>query len=262
MRLDLPVPSSRLPALAAVNSEPAEPTFRGLAHFANPLMKLLTKRDWRAQEKVPATGGVLFVSNHISKFDPIALGHYLIWSGRWPRFLGKVEIFRSLWVGWLARGCGQIPVERNTERAADALLAAREAIAAGKAVCIYPEGTITADPQEWPMTPRTGAARLALEVRCPVVPIGQWGANKVMPGKGRSIPRFFPRHTMHMLCGDPVDLSDLYDLERSPEVISIASYRMLEALKTLVAEVRGEPAPPDYWDMRLGKRVPPPRLQP
>ena len=47
---------------------------------------------------------------------------------------------------------------------------------------IYPEGTITGDPDLWPMVGKTGAARIALQTGCPVVPIGQWGAQDVMYG--------------------------------------------------------------------------------
>ena len=41
---------------------------------------------------------------------------------------------------------------------------------------VYPEGTITRDPGLWPMTGKSGAARIALETGCPVIPVGQWGA--------------------------------------------------------------------------------------
>lgn len=257
--MNLVPPSRPLPPLAAVNREPTERVFRALALAVNFLLRL-TARDWRHQERLPPVGGVLIVANHISKFDPLALGHFLIWSGRWPRFMGKVQLFRSPLIGWLARGCGQIPVERGTDRAADALLAARGAIAAGKAVCIYPEGTITADPDGWPMTPRTGAARLALGLRCPVIPVGQWGAHEIMPGKGRSIPWFFPRRTLRFALGEPVDLTDLYDLEATPEVVAEAGRRIIEAITALVAEVRGAVAPSEHWDIRAGRRLPLPRL--
>ena len=69
----------------------------------------------------------------------------------------------------------------------------RDAIAAiesGEAVVVYPEGTLTRDPALWPMTGKTGAARIALATGCPVIPMAQWGAQRVLAPYGkRSAPR-------------------------------------------------------------------------
>ena len=51
---------------------------------------------------VGETGGIIVVSNHISNFDPVALGHFLIWHGRWPRTLAKSELWQVPVIGWLA----------------------------------------------------------------------------------------------------------------------------------------------------------------
>ena len=72
-------------------------------------------------------------------------------------------------VGWFARECRQIPVVRHSEQAKDSLVHARAALEAGECVAIFPEGTITADPDGWPMTGRLGAARLALTTGDPGV---------------------------------------------------------------------------------------------
>ena len=50
----------------------------------------------------------------------------------------------------------------------------------GECVVVYPEGTITRDPDLWPMVGKSGAARIALATGCPVIPIGQWGAQEVL----------------------------------------------------------------------------------
>lgn len=76
-------------------------------------------------------------------------------------------------------------------------------------VVMYPEGTITADPLHWPMTGRTGAARLALETGVPVIPVGQWGPQEVMGYKEMTFPKLWPRKTMKLYCGTDVELSDL-----------------------------------------------------
>ena len=75
---------------------------------------------------------------------------------------------------------------------------------------VYPEGTITRDPDLWPMTGKSGAARIALATGCPVIPVGQWGAHQLLAPYSKK-PDLFPRKKIIVLAGDPVDLSDLLD---------------------------------------------------
>ncbi len=243
-------------SLSAANDAPAEPLFRALAQVAGPVLRVVTKQDWRDGDKLPRTGPVIVVTNHISNFDPVALGHFLIWHGRWPRALAKSELWHLPVVGWLARSLAQIPVERRTPRAGESLAAAAAALARGECVVIYPEGTITADPDGWPMTGHPGAARLALQTGVPVVPIGQWGPHLVMPGRRASVPRLLPRSTMHVLVGDPVDLGDLYDASDSPTAAAEGSLRIMDAITALVGELRQETPPKERYDRRAGKRIP------
>jgi 1-acyl-sn-glycerol-3-phosphate acyltransferase len=245
---------ARIP-LRMVIDEPGEPVLRRTIVVVAALMRTLTHIDWRQREKVPARGGVVFVVNHISNFDPLAYGHFLAWAGRWPRFLAKAEIFRVPGLGWIARHSGQIEVRRGGPEAAQSVEAAIAAVRAGRAVTIYPEGTITADPLTWPMTGRTGAARVALGARCPVIPIGQWGAQEVLPGKKLTWPRLFPRKTMRVIAGDPVDLADLYDRPLDEDVLAEATERILEAITDLVAQLRRESPPPGRWDPVAGRRL-------
>lgn len=240
--------------LKEVNTEDIEPVLRHVAGTLGRLVRVLTHQRWAGSEKVPKSGPAVFAVNHISNFDPLAYGHFLIWSGRYPRFLAKDEIFETPVLGWVARACGQIRVDRGTDRAIEAVHAANAALSEGKTVSVYPEGTITADPDGWPMQPRTGAARIALATRAPVIPVGQWGANHVMPGKKLTCPRLFPRKTMYVKAGDPVDLSDLYGRDDN-EALREASRRIIMAITDIVAEIRDETAPEGRWDMRHGARV-------
>jgi 1-acyl-sn-glycerol-3-phosphate acyltransferase len=245
----------RLP-LRVANPTPVQPAYRRLVLVGGWLMRRLTRQDWGPSDTLPKTGGVLVVANHISNFDPPVVAHYLVWNGRWPRALGKSEIWKVPLLGRLATACGQIRVERNTSRARDSLIHAEEALAAGECILIYPEGTRTADPDLWPMTARPGAARLALKTGCPVIPLGQWGAQDVMPGKKLTWPRVVPRRTMHMRLGEPVDLSDLVG-RSDPAAVALASRRIMAAVTALVAQARGEEPPADVFDPRVGRRVPP-----
>ncbi len=246
--------SARTP-LKVANPTPVQPTYRRLARFAGWLLRRITDQDWDGAEHLPRTGGAILVSNHISYADPPALAQYLIWHGRWPRALGKSDLWKVPVIGRLARATGQIPVERGTERARDALIHAQEALEAGELIIVYPEGTITADPDTWPMTARPGAARLALKTGYPVIPVGQWGANFIMPGKRPGWPRLWPRRTLIFRCGAPVDLSDLAGRTDSEAVVA-AGARIMDAVTALVAQIRRADPPENVYDIRVGARVP------
>ncbi|MGY4720885.1 lysophospholipid acyltransferase family protein [Naumannella cuiyingiana] len=243
--------------LDRVNTEPAEPGLRRTVGILAALLRRITRRDWRAQDKIPRSGPAIFVVNHISNFDPLAYGHYLAWSGRWPRFLAKDAIFRTPVLGAIARACGQIRVQRGAADGGTALAEAAAALGEGKSVTIYPEGTITADPEGWPMTGRTGAARLALETGAPVIPVGQWGAQEVLPGKRLTWPRLWPRRTMRLIAGDPVPLDDLRERPLDAGTLITATERITDAITGLVAQLRETEPPAGRWDLRLGRRVGP-----
>ena len=223
--------------------------YRLAVAIIRPLLMILTKRDWRGWEHLPETGGFVVAPNHISHVDPLAFAHYLYDSGRSPFFLGKESVFRVPVVGAILRGAQQIPVHRNTGQAVDAFRSAVAAVEEGKCVGVYPEGTLTRDPDLWPMVGKTGAARIALATRCPVVPVAQWGPQEILAPYSKRL-RLFPRKTMHVLAGPPVDLSDLYDRPLSAEVLREATERIMTAITVQLEQLRGEKAPPVRFDGR------------
>jgi len=236
--------------LSQANTEPGGRAIYATVGFLHLLLRPVTLRDWRDQHKLPRAGGVVVVANHISNVDPLALGQYLAFSGRWPRFLAKESLFRAPIVGSVVRACGQIPVQRNSAAAKDALAAAVAAVGRGEAVVVYPEGTITGDPGLWPMRGRTGAARIALQTGAPVVPVGQWGAQEIMYGRSLWPPRLFPRKTLRLKTGDPVALDDLRAAPVTAAMLSEATERIMSALTDLVAELRQEQPPANRFDPR------------
>jgi 1-acyl-sn-glycerol-3-phosphate acyltransferase len=248
--------AGRLRPLAEVNHEPGERALFRTVAVLNVIMVPFTKRDWRGQRKVPQTGGLIFAVNHISNADPLAIGQFIAYSGRWPRFLAKTSLFRLPIIGRVLQACGQIPVDRASRAAGDALTAAIRAVEEGRAVTIYPEGTITRDPQLWPMAGKTGAARIALETGCPVIPIGQWGAQEIMYGREIGFPRLLPRTTLRVEAGNPVDLDDLRDQPVTAAILTEATDRIMDAITALVADIRGEPAPAVRYDPRTQDQRP------
>lgn len=232
-------------------SEKAPFVYRIIYAIARVITRLLTRRHFSGEEHVPRSGAVLFVANHISNYDTLTLGEFVISSGRWPRFLGKSEIWKVPVLGWLATKARQIPVERSTERAKDSLVHAREALLEGGAVAIYPEGTITRDPEGWPMRSRHGAARLALATGAQVVPVAQLGAEQLLGGS-RIEPRkllSLRRRDVYVTAGAPVDLAGLpLTDEPTREHLEEATSRMTGAVSELYAALRGEPVPDLIWD--------------
>ena len=216
-----------------------------------PLMLLLTRRDWKGAENFPATGGFVVCPNHISHVDVFAFAHFLYDNGHPPFFLAKSGVFRLPILGRLVAAAQQIEVQRGTSHAVEAFSAAVAAVQEGKCVPIFPEGTLTRDPQMWPMAAKTGAARVALTTRCPVIPVAQWGPQEIQAPYVKEL-HLFPRKTMRMLAGPPVDLSDLYDRPLVAATLREATDRILDAITGQLETLRGEQAPPTRFDSRHG----------
>jgi 1-acyl-sn-glycerol-3-phosphate acyltransferase len=86
-----------------------------------PVMTVLTSKTWLKQDRIPATGPVILVPNHVSHFDPLVVAHYIFRSGRWPRFLGKASVWKVPIIGYLLTKTRQIPVERGSVEAVKSL---------------------------------------------------------------------------------------------------------------------------------------------
>ncbi|WP_445396352.1 lysophospholipid acyltransferase family protein [Streptomyces sp. LE64] len=223
--------------------------YRLAAALCKPPLVVLFKRDWRGTENIPASGGFITVVNHNSHVDPIAYAHFQYNTGRPPRFLAKHGLFRKGFVGAAMRGTGQIPVYRESTDALSAFRAAIDAVRRGECVAFYPEGTLTRDPDQWPMAGKTGAARVALTTRCPVIPVAQWGANLLLPPYATR-PRPWPRKTHRVLAGPPVDLSRFYGEEQTPELLKEVTEVIMAAVTAQLEVLRGEKAPATPYDPR------------
>jgi 1-acyl-sn-glycerol-3-phosphate acyltransferase len=214
-----------------------------------PLLLLLTKRRWRGGENIPESGGCVLAVNHISHLDPLTCGHFVYAWGRIVRFLTKAEVFDVPVVGRIVRSARQIPVYRLTRDASLSFRAAVEAVGQGECVVVYPEGTITRQPDLWPMTGKTGAARIALSSGVPVIPVAQWGAHTILPPYTKK-PLLLPRKTIAMTAGPPVALDDLREVPMTPEVLREATDRIMGDITGLLEEIRGEQAPAERFDPR------------
>jgi 1-acyl-sn-glycerol-3-phosphate acyltransferase len=212
-----------------------------------PVTSLLFKLRWRHLDRMPAPeqGGVIVAINHLSHADTVLMARLVWTSGRVPRFLIKAGVFDWPVIGRMMHGAGQIPVYRGTADAAQSLHEAVEALARGEAVVIYPEGTTTKDPDNWPMQAKTGIARLVLLTPdTPVVPIGQWGPHKM---GGFSLKRLGRRRPSLASAGEPLDLSRFRGKEPSQTLLREITDEIMGAVREQVAELRGEPAPAEFF---------------
>jgi len=121
----------------------------------------------------------------------------------------------------------------------------------GEAVVIYPEGTITRDPNLWPMGGKSGAVNVALSANVPLIPVAQWGAQEIMPPYEKKI-KLLPRKTVKVIAGPPLDLDDLREKPIDSAVLKIGTERLMRAIADLLSQLREEPAPVELltWGRR------------
>jgi len=235
--------------------EKVGPYMRFAVMLVYPLVSLLFRRRWIGLNRIPATGPAIVAVNHISYADPLIFARFIWDAGRVPRYLAKASLFTLPFpLGRIVTGAGQIPVHRDTADAAEALQHAVKALERGEVVLIYPEGTVTRDPDFWPMQAKTGVARLALLAPgVPVVPIGQWGAQDFLDVYGHRF-RPWPRKQITIAAGPPVDLSDFADCEPDSAVLHQMTDRIMTAIRDQVAAIRGEQPPAEFYRRPVVRR--------
>jgi len=140
------------------------------------ILKLYFRVDKLGREHIPADGPAILASNHRSFFDPWVIGTM----ARRPIFyVAKSELFRNRFVAWFISALGAFPVERGAGDQ-DTIRTAKELLARGEIVLIFPEGTRT---RPGPLgKPKRGVARLALETGVPVIPVAIIGTEDVRKG--------------------------------------------------------------------------------
>ncbi|MHB1164971.1 MAG: lysophospholipid acyltransferase family protein [Candidatus Nanopelagicales bacterium] len=225
-------------------------SYRFAVALLYPFMRTMVR--WRisgTERLTEADGGIIVAPNHTSWFDPPVVA-FAIWTAdRPPRFLAKEAVFRVPFVGRIVRNAGQIPVYRESADASSAIRDALAALECGEAVVVYPEGTMTRDPDLWPMSGKTGAVRLALASGRPLFPMVQWGTQDVMRPYAKEF-RILPRKQVTVVVGDPVDLSDLGGRPVDAGILAEGTDRLMDAITALLAQVRDQPAPATRMDFR------------
>ena len=190
-----------------------------IALLSWPVLRIVFRLRTFGKEKLPREGGYVLAANHNSNFDPWPLGIPLL--PRYLRFMAKSELF---WppLGWLVKGAGAFRVRRG-ERDTAAIAAAVELCKQGNVVVMFPEGTRRKKGMRKRHEARahTGAARIALEARVPLVPAGIAGTDRLV--------RLAP---LRVAYGEPLDVDDLLDRPVA-DVAREATDRLMRAIEEL-----------------------------
>lgn len=234
-----------------------------LASAILPLWRLSAKYVFTPESRLPQSGPFILCPNHMSELDPVAVGAAVWRLGRVPRFMAKASLFKVPVLGWLMRATGQIPVERSASRhkadppttsvrssaPQNPMSAASELTVRQGGVIIYPEGTLTRDPDMWPMRGKSGAVRLALEEDIPLYPAAHWGVQQIMPRYSKKL-HLFRRKTIKIAVGDPLDLSKYRGRAVTQELIREITAELMDEITKLLETLRGKKAPAQRWDPR------------
>ncbi len=216
-----------------------EPTYVLAKAVVKPWLAAWFSLHIEGLDNIPARGPAILAVNHIAYLDPLVVAYAVDERGRRARFLAKSELFADARIAWILRGARQIEVKRGTRDAPMALDQALSALERGEIVVVFPEGTVTSDPNLTPGPAKSGLARLALRSSAPLVPGAVWGTANIWP-KGHPKRWWPPRQDVLVRFGEPLELSG--DAQ-SPDDWRRVGQEVMEAIEVLLASLR--PAVPD-----------------
>jgi len=232
------------------SAEKTKPTpFWLAAAVVLPAVGLLTKIEIEGGEHLPTEGPYVLAPNHYSEFDPIVIAVATWRLGRAPRFMAKESLFRVPVVGAVLTGLGMIPVSRTTSASAagQAIAQAAELAADGRGVIVYPEGSLTREPDLWPMRGKSGAVRVAVAGDIPVIPVATWGVQAIMPRYGKF--SVWPlRKRVRVRFGRRVELPIAAGQTPTPAQLVAATDSVMARISGLLGELRGEQPPAQRWN--------------
>lgn len=240
--------SHRRPRPSREKTRPS--AFWALAAVVVPVVGIFARIDVVGGDRLPREGAYVLAPNHHSEIDPLIVAIAVWRMGRAPRFMAKESLFRTPVLGWALRATGMVPVARSASAhgAQHALDVSEQLVRDGRGVIVYPEGTLTRDPELWPMRGKTGAVRLAATGGIPLIPVAQWGAQQLLPRYGK--PRLWPlRRRMTVVFGEPYEVAVPADAAKlPPSRLAAATTELMDRIAALLADIRGIPAPAERWN--------------
>ena len=207
-----------------------------------PILRLFFRPWVEGLENVPAEGGAILASNHLSFSDsiflPLVVPRRITFLAKADYFTGKGPKGRAK--AFFFKGVGQVPVDRSGGKASEAAMRTGLALLArGELLGIYPEGTRSADGRLY--RGKTGVARMALEAHVPVLPVAMIDTEKIQP-PGKVFPKIM---RVGIRIGAPLDFSRYEGMESDRFVLRSITDEIMYELMTLSGQ--------EYVDMYATK---------
>ncbi len=198
-------------------------------------------------EHLPERGGALIAVNHTSYLDWLPALYAAYRRGRRLRFMIKAEVQDSPAGKWLIKHARLIPVDR--EAGGDAYAVAVQRLREGELVGVHPEATISRSFELRPF--KTGAVRMALEARVPIVPLVVWGAHRIWP---KDHPKHVVRNSVPIVVAASHPLQPVGHVDQLNDQLRHAMERLLYRVQEEYPHPQGA-----YWvPRRLGGSAPSP----
>lgn len=175
-------------------------------------------------ENIPEEGGVILAPNHPSDSDSFILGTAI---RRQLHTMGKEELFRKRFAGYIFRKLNAFPVKRF-EFDREAIRIAVDILKDGHVIDMYPEGTVSLDGSL--QEPKSGTAFIALRAKAAVVPVALIGTFNVL-SKGQRVPR---PHKVIIKFGKPLYFDEYYDKPYNKEILKIVTDKIMGEIKILL----------------------------
>ena len=172
---------------------------------AKGVLRLICRMKIIHADRVPATGPVLIVANHVSYLDPPLVGCDI--TQREVTYLARAGLFKVPLFGRLIRAVNSVPI-REGQGDVRAIRDILERIKRGEAVLIFPEGSRSYDGAMVPF--RSGASLIIRRAKCPVIPVGIDGAFDAWP-RTKAFPKLGQR--VLVLFGHPIPPEELMGAE-------------------------------------------------
>ncbi|MCI1901229.1 MAG: 1-acyl-sn-glycerol-3-phosphate acyltransferase [Bifidobacteriaceae bacterium] len=220
-------------------------------------------------EHIPSNGVYICAATHVTQFDVFIPMMTMFHLGRRPRFMAKEELSHWPFVGWALKHVGMQSVPRRKGMARAIEEESIKILTQGRPLTIWPEGTVSRDPQKWPMSLKRGMAEIALIASrnlgyaIPIFPSVTWGA--------ASINHFWPwpRKNVVLAFDDAVNYSDLLvdsdswkEGQPPDDAVAELTERVRRRMESVMADIRGEEPPAaGMWDYRTMSRVPRPEIR-
>ncbi|MBM6700373.1 1-acyl-sn-glycerol-3-phosphate acyltransferase [Bifidobacterium pullorum subsp. saeculare] len=252
----------RTPNTAEIEAQNPKATERLLEGVSIVLRNRSKVRAW-GLEHVPETGPFITAASHVTMYDVFVPMMSLFHMGRRPRYMAKAEMAHWPLIGKWFQLVGMQPVERHSGKAKAIEETSVGILTSGRPLTLWPEGTVTRDPQKWVMSIKEGVGYIALEAsrrlgrQVPLFCAVTWGAGSI----NQWWP--WPRRNVVMCYDDRLDYADLLEgceswgEEPPADLVDELTDRVFRRMNAVMEEIRGERFPEaGMWDYRTMRRRP------